>query len=155
MANKALFLDMDGTVIDYLPYLKNAKDIALNKGIISQMKIAKRNGYLLLVISNQAGIEKGKITSDEFDIIRKRVYSLLSKEGIKLDGHYVCFSSDDKDFCRKPNPGMILQARDEFDLDLKQCILVGDRAEIDLEAGRRAGILRLYLTDLFGRGNLI
>jgi D-glycero-D-manno-heptose 1,7-bisphosphate phosphatase len=151
MPNKALFLDMDGTLIDYVPYLKNAKDVALNKMIVNQIKIAKRKRYLLIVIQNQAGIEKGKITMDEFNMVRKKIYALLKEKGIKLDGHYACFSPDDKNFSRKPNPGMILLAKDEFDLDLKQCILVGDRAEIDLEAGRRVGIPRLYLIkDFYG-----
>ena len=148
---KALFIDRDGTIIKHVPYIKNADQVELILHVVKKMEKAQKLGYLLLLVSNQAGIEKGIMTKKEFNEITKKMNDLLAWYGIFLDKEYYCFTRDDAHPDRKPNPGMLIQAQKDWNLDMSQCVMVGDRAEIDIEAGKRAGIPRLYLTKDFHR----
>ena len=99
-------------------------------------------GFLIFVITNQAGIAKGFYSIDDFLKLTDWMITQFQKQGIDLKKVYYCPHHPDVDVpceCRKPNPGMILQAANEFDLDLTQCVLIGDK-ESDLQAGRNAGM---------------
>jgi len=148
---KAVFCDRDGTLVEYVPYLKDSKGIKPKLDVIRKIVALQKKGYLVIMVSNQAGIEKGKITSAEFVKVEKKTDKLLKENGLVLDAKYYCFSADDSDPARKPNPGMIFEARDKFNLDLSQCILVGDRLDVDILAGKNAGIQKLYLADDFAK----
>jgi D-glycero-D-manno-heptose 1,7-bisphosphate phosphatase len=140
--NKALFLDRDGVInVDKVHvYLK--EDFEFTEGIFILCRKYLDKGYIIIVITNQAGIAKGIYTEEDFKKLTDWMIEQFNIRGIIISKVYHCPHHPDIDGrcqCRKPEPGMLLQAVKEFDLDISQCILIGDK-ESDLEAGRGAGI---------------
>ena len=145
--NKALFLDRDGVINKEKNYLYKIEDFEFIDGVFETCKYFQDNGYLIIVITNQAGIARGKYTEDDYQTLTNWMIKEFEKNNIKISKVYYCphhpdFSGDCE--CRKPNPGMILQAKKFFDIDLSQSILVGDKNS-DIEAGINAGIKINYL----------
>lgn len=140
--NKALFLDRDGVInVDkghvYLP-----EDFEFSGKIFNLAKSYLDAGFLIMVITNQAGIAKGIYTESDFTKLTEWMISRFKDNGISVSKVYYCPHYPEITGpcdCRKPDPGMILRAIKEFDLDISECVLIGDM-ETDLEAGRRAGI---------------
>lgn len=149
MMNKALFLDRDGVINKEKNYLYKIEDFEFIDGVFETCKYFQDNGYLIIVITNQAGIARGKYTEDDYQTLTNWMIKEFEKNNIKISKVYYCphhpdFSGDCE--CRKPNPGMILQAKKDFDIDLSQSILVGDKNS-DIEAGINAGIKMNYLVE--------
>jgi D-glycero-D-manno-heptose 1,7-bisphosphate phosphatase len=148
----ALFLDRDGVINEEVDYLWTWDRCRLVDGIIPLLRTANRMGYFVVVVTNQAGIGRSMYTEADFHILMERMAQELSTNGVHLDAVY--FSPyhpvhglgeyKRETDCRKPGPGMILQAAREHGLDLGRSILVGDRCT-DMMAGRAAGIPGLYL----------
>ena len=140
--NKALFLDRDGVVNVDKGYVYLRKQFEFSESIFDLCRKYASEGYIILIITNQAGIAKGLYTEVDFKKLTAWMLKQFRKHGIIISKVYHCPHHPDIDGlceCRKPAPGMILQAIREFDLDISECILIGDK-ETDLEAGRRAGI---------------
>jgi D-glycero-D-manno-heptose 1,7-bisphosphate phosphatase len=140
--NKALFIDRDGVINVDKVHVFRREDFEFKEGIFDLCRKYSDRGYLIFVITNQAGIAKGIYTEENFQDLTKWMIEQFAGQGIKISKVYHC--PHHPDFtgscnCRKPEPGMIIQAIEEFDLDIKECLLIGDM-ESDLEAGRRAGI---------------
>lgn len=145
--NKALFLDRDGVINKEKNYVFNIEDFEFIDGIFSFCEYFQRKGYLIFVITNQAGIARGFYSADDFAVLTDWMASQFAQRNIHLSKVYYCPHHPDitgSCDCRKPNPGMILQAAKEFDLNLSESILVGDY-ENDLNAGVNAGIVKNYL----------
>ncbi|MCT7433172.1 D-glycero-beta-D-manno-heptose 1,7-bisphosphate 7-phosphatase [Aliarcobacter cryaerophilus] len=147
MMNKALFLDRDGVINKEKNYLYKIEDFEFIDGVFETCKYFQDKGYLIIIITNQAGIARGKYTEDDYQILTDWMIKKFEKKEIKISKVYYCphhphFSG--KCQCRKPNPGMILQAQNDFDIDLSQSILVGDKNS-DIEAGINSGIKMNYL----------
>ena len=147
--NKALFLDRDGVINKEKNYLYKIEDFEFIDGVFETCKYFQEKGYLIIVITNQAGIARGKYTEDDYQTLTNWMIKEFEKNNIKISKVYYCphhpdFSGDCE--CRKPNPGMILQAKKDFDIDLSQSILVGDKNS-DIEAGINAGIKMNYLVE--------
>jgi D-glycero-D-manno-heptose 1,7-bisphosphate phosphatase len=147
--NKALFLDRDGVVNVEKGHVYLRDQFEFSKGIFDLCRKYSDDGYLILIITNQAGIAKGLYTEADFKKLTKWMVKQFSKNGITISKVYHCSHHPDVNGyceCRKPAPGMLLQAIKEFDLNISECVLIGDK-ETDLEAGRRAGIpeSNLYL----------
>ena len=145
--NKALFLDRDGVVNKEKNYLYKIEDFEFINGVFETCRYFQDKGYLIIIITNQAGIARGKYTEKDFEILTDWMIKEFEKENIKISKVYHCphhpdFSSECE--CRKPKPKMILDAQKEFDIDLKNSILVGDKNS-DIEAGFSAGIVNNYL----------
>lgn len=141
--NKALFLDRDGVVNIDKGHVYLSEQFEFTPGIFDLCRKYASEGYLIIIVTNQAGIAKGIYTEKDFTVLTVWMLDHFLKEGIKISGVYHCPHHPDVTGicdCRKPAPGMILQAVRDFDLDIKECILIGDK-DSDLEAGRRAGIL--------------
>jgi D-glycero-D-manno-heptose 1,7-bisphosphate phosphatase len=139
---KALFIDRDGVINVDRVHVHQIKDFTFTKGIFDLCRRYMESGYLIIVITNQAGIAKGLYTERDFLDLTEWMTVQFREQGIVISKVYYCPHHPDITGpceCRKPNPGMILQAIEEFNLDIKQCILIGDH-QSDLEAGRRAGI---------------
>jgi len=139
---QALFIDRDGVINIDRGHVFLKEDFEFTEGIFELCRKYIDDGYLIIVITNQAGIAKGYYTEDDFEKLTDWMVEQFSKKGITITKVYHCPHHPDIDGpcdCRKPEPGMILQAVKDFDLDIKECILIGDK-ETDLEAGRRAGI---------------
>jgi D-glycero-D-manno-heptose 1,7-bisphosphate phosphatase len=145
--NKALFLDRDGVVNVEKNYVHKIEDFEFMDGVFDLCRRYQDDGHIVLVITNQAGISRGLYSEDDFARLTAWMVERFRDNGVEIGNVYHCPHHPDFSGpcdCRKPAPGMIFQARDEFDLDLAQCTLLGDK-ESDLEAGRRAGILKLGL----------
>jgi len=145
--NKALFLDRDGVInIDY-GYVYKVDNFHFRDGIFDFVQKFYKQGFHIFVITNQSGIARGYYLEDDFLTITKFMESEFLKNGIKISKVYYCpchpnISQNCE--CRKPKPTMILQAKDEFQIDLSKSILVGDKLS-DIESGKRAGVGQNFL----------
>jgi D-glycero-D-manno-heptose 1,7-bisphosphate phosphatase len=148
----ALFLDRDGVVNVDHGYVCRPEDFQFIDGIFDLCRAAQRQGYLIVVITNQAGIGRGYYSEADFAALTAWMVERFAAEGITIDGVYFCpfhpehgvgpYKADAP--CRKPNPGMILQAAEEHGIDLARSMLVGDKPS-DIQAGVAAGVGRLFL----------
>ena len=145
--NSALFLDRDGVInIDY-GYVYKAKDFHFIDSVFELVRHANHLGYLVVVITNQAGIARGLFSEGDFNALTIWMNKQFESQGAKIDKTYFCpFHKDGvikkykKDsYLRKPNPGMIENACIDLSIDPKKSVLVGDK-KIDIEAGISAGI---------------
>lgn len=146
-AQPALFLDRDGVInIDHA-YVHRSEDFEFVEGIFELCRQAKKLGYQIFVVTNQAGIGRGYYSEQDFHQLTEWMCDVFSGEGVYIDDIYFCpyhpeYGVGDykrEAACRKPAPGMILQAADEHPIDLERSVLVGDK-ESDIQAGRVAGI---------------
>jgi len=147
MKSKALFLDRDGIINEEYNYVHKIEDFKFCDGIFELCKFYQDAGYLIIIITNQAGIARGYYTKKDFHILTEWMIEKFNENGIKISRVYFCphhptFTGNC--ICRKPNPGMILDAQKEFDIDLEKSILIGDK-ESDIKAGLNAGIGRTIL----------
>ncbi len=140
--NKALFLDRDGVINHDKGDIFSNEDFIFNEEIFEICRGYLDKGFLIIVITNQARIAKGIYTEADFLKLTSWMVEQFRNRGILISRVYYC--PHHPDFtgpcsCRKPEPGMLMRAISEFDLDIRECVLLGDK-ETDLEAGRRAGI---------------
>lgn len=147
---KAVFLDRDGTINQYVGFLKNIDQFELIPGVADAIKKINASGYLCIVVTNQPVIARGEVTVDELDMIHKKMETELGFAGAYVDGLYYCPHHPHKGYegevvelkidcdCRKPKPGMLLKAAEDFNVDLEQSYMVGD-GENDVKAGLAAG----------------
>ena len=147
---KAIFLDRDGTINKYVGFLRNIDDFELIDGVAEAIRQINESGYLAIVVTNQPVISRGEVSWDELHEIHRKMETLLGKEGAYIDGLYICPHHPDKGFegerpeykidcdCRKPKPGLLLNAAKDFNIDLSQSIMIGD-SDRDVEAGINAG----------------
>jgi len=148
----ALFLDRDGVINVETNYVYRIDDFIFIDGIFDLCRSAVTEGMAIVVVTNQAGIGRGYYTEAQFQALSDWMCDCFAKEGIAIDGVYYCpYHAEHgigkykaNSFDRKPNPGMILRARDELGLLLEDSILVGDKAS-DIAAARAANIGRAVL----------
>lgn len=149
MPRAALFLDRDGIInLDY-GYVHTLKDFHFVDGIFELVRMAQAAGLATFVITNQAGIGRGYYTEDEFYALNDYMIQQFQMRGLQIDKIYYCPHHPTEGLgrylqeclCRKPKPGMILQASSEFDIDLHCSVLIGDK-ESDILAGKSAGVRR-------------
>ncbi len=134
---KALFLDRDGTInVDY-GYVYEPERFVFIDGVFDFCRVAQGKGYLINVVTNQSGIERGYFSEEDFTVVTAHMMRKFSDEGVSITDVLHCPSLDGPD--RKPAPGMFLTAKSKFDIDMTLSVNIGDR-ERDLEAGRRAGV---------------
>ena len=143
---KAFFLDRDGVVIEQVHYLHDPEQVKLIPGVAETLKEIHRRGYLAVVITNQSGVGRGYFTMDDVKKVNARMEELIRQEnGEYLDGIYICPHAPDVECqCRKPLPGLFIQAKAELDIDLAASVMVGDRRS-DLISGQNAGCSRSFL----------
>lgn len=148
---KAVFLDRDGTINQYVGFLSKLEQFELIPEAAAAIKLINKSGYLAIVITNQPVIARGDCTWDGLQMIHDKMETELGKAGAFVDGIYICPHHPDKGFegerpeykvscdCRKPSPGLILRAAQDFNIDLSQSMMIGD-SDNDIEAGRQAGL---------------
>ena len=147
MGRRAFFLDRDGVIIRQVEYLKNPDEVELMPGAVEALRLIHRGGFLAVVVSNQSGIARGRFTRDDLDKVQARLYGLLAAEGERLDAFYFCPHDPhvEQCSCRKPKPGMILDAAKDLDIDISGSFMIGDRPA-DLETGIAAGCRNWAMT---------
>jgi D-glycero-D-manno-heptose 1,7-bisphosphate phosphatase len=152
--HKAVFLDKDGTLIPDIPYNVNPDLISISGETIRGLRLLRDAGYLLIVISNQPGIAKDYFTEYDLEKIEDRIAGLLKRHGLQIDAFYYCPHHPDGSInkyaivcdCRKPSPGLILRAADDFDINPEQSWMIGDILN-DIEAGNRAGCQTILINN--------
>lgn len=147
---KAVFLDRDGTINKYIGFLRDIDDFELIDGVASAIKAINASGYLAIVVTNQPVIARGEVSFEELQEIHNKMETLLGEQGAYVDAIYYCPHHPHKGYegerpelkiecdCRKPKPGMLLQAAKDFNIDLEHSWMIGD-GENDIAAGKNAG----------------
>lgn len=150
MKPAAVFLDRDGTLNVEKEYVFRYEDWEWIPGAVSGLKKILSLGFRLVVVSNQSGVARGYYKVSDVQILHNRVANELETEGVHLSGFYFCpHGPADGCECRKPKPGMILQAGRELGIDLSRSFMVGDKL-IDVEAGRAAGVRPILVGTGYG-----
>ncbi len=130
-----LFLDRDGVIIEDVGYPHKAQDLALVPGIVQLIKKAREKGFLVIAITNQAGIARGIFTQEQYNTFAEALNKLLRENGSPLDATYYCPHYPEATIldykrvclCRKPMPGLIMRAQQEHDVDLAGSLFIGDK----------------------------
>lgn len=160
-AQKAFFLDRDGTINREVGILSDIEKLELLPGVGKAVRMINSSGHLAIVITNQPVIARGELTYEGLEAIHNKMETLLGKEGAYLDGIYYCphhphsgYEGEVRELkidcdCRKPKPGMLLAAAEDFHVDLADSWMIGD-ARRDIDAGKSAGCR----TVLIGREEL-
>lgn len=142
--NKALFLDRDGIINEDYGYVHKIEDFKFTDFIFDLCKKYQDQGYMIIVVTNQAGIAKGFYSEEDSIKLNHYMVNEFKKKGIIISKTYYCPHRDeDSCNCRKPKPGMFLQAIKEYNIDPIVSIAIGDKMS-DLEAANKAGIGKLY-----------
>lgn len=148
---RAIFMDRDGTINKYKGFLRDIDDFELIDGMADAIARINASGYLVIVITNQPVIARGEVTVPELNLIHQKMETLLGKQGAYIDALYYCPHHPDKGFegeiealkidcdCRKPKPGLIFRAVDDFNINLKDSWMVGD-GKNDIQCGINAGV---------------
>jgi len=148
----AAFLDRDGVINVERDYVYRIEDFELLPGVVEALQLLQRAGYALVVVTNQGGIGLGKYTEADMQKLHAHLRAALGQAGVRLDGIYHCPHHPRSPRpemrgpcdCRKPAPGMLLQATRELQLDLSRSFLAGDKGG-DVVAGRAAGVAQNYV----------
>ncbi len=147
---KAIFLDRDGTINKYVGFLRDIEQFELTDSAAKAIKMINDSEYLAIVVTNQPVIARGEVSFDELDEIHMKMETLLGKQGAYIDGLYFCphhphsgYEGEVKELkidcdCRKPKPGMLLKAAEDFNIDLSESYMIGD-SDNDMAAGSAAG----------------
>ena len=155
---KAIFLDRDGTINEYVGFLRNIDDFRLIDGVSEAVKLINQSGYLAIVVTNQPVIARGEVTVSQLDEIHNKMETLLGADGAYVDAIYYCPHHPHKGYageipelkidcdCRKPKAGMLRRAAQEFNIDLSQSWMVGD-GENDLLCGQNGGCKTAIIGD--------
>jgi D,D-heptose 1,7-bisphosphate phosphatase len=155
---KAVFLDRDGTINTFNGFVTKPEDFALIEGAASAIQKINSLGYLVIVITNQPVIARGEVDFETLNLIHMKMETDLGKYGAYIDDLFYCPHHPDKGFpgerpeykidcdCRKPKPGMILQAAQKYNIELGQSYMVGDDKR-DVHAGINGGCIPIFLSN--------
>lgn len=140
---KLIFLDRDGVISIFTPqdYVKSWGEFQFIDGAIDGLKKLYSNGYKLVIISNQAGLNRGLFSQEDLDDITKRMKDVLKKEDVELTGTYYCRHTPEENCdCRKPKTGLFKQAEQDIKgINYAEAYFIGD-SDIDIIAGKSIGV---------------
>lgn len=159
MSQRAVFIDRDGTLSEEVGYINHPSRFRLFPYAANAIKYLNDHGWLAILVTNQAGVARGYFSEDMIQTVHEHMRKDLETGGARLDAIYYCahhpsvgeapyrFDCD----CRKPKPGLISQAAGDFDIDLKNSWMVGDRYS-DVELARNAQVSSMFVLSGYGRG---
>jgi D-glycero-D-manno-heptose 1,7-bisphosphate phosphatase len=159
MKRRAVFIDRDGTISEEVGYINHVSRFRLFSYAAPAIKHLNENGWLAIVITNQAGVARGYFSEETIQTVHAAMTKDLESSGARLDAIYYCAHHPsvgeppyrlDCD-CRKPKPGLISRAAQDFDIDLAESWMVGDRYS-DVELARNAGVKSMFVLSGYGRG---
>ncbi len=137
---KAIFLDRDGVINKEVGYLHKSKDFEFIDGVFEACKYFQTLEFKLIVITNQSGIARGYYQEEDFHTLTKWMLAQFTNQGINILDVFFCPHGPESTCkCRKPQPGMLLEARDKFDIDMANSWMIGDK-EADVGAANASGI---------------
>lgn len=155
---KAIFLDRDGTINKYVGFLRSIEQFELTQDAAEAIKLINASGYLAIVVTNQPVIARGEVSTPVLEEIHRKMETLLGYEGAYLDSIYYCPHHPHKGYegeiaelkieceCRKPKPGMLFKAAEEFNIDLESSYMIGD-SDSDVAAGEAAGCTSIKIEE--------
>lgn len=146
---QTIFLDRDGVINKRLveDYVKSWEEFEFLPGVLGALKRLRVAGRRVVLISNQSGIGRGLMSHEDLDDVHREMTSRIEDAGGKIDKIYYCpHHPDDACSCRKPQPGNLLKAAGEYNIDLALCFFIGD-SPTDIEAGNRAGCITIQVGD--------
>lgn len=152
MLNKALFLDRDGVINKDVGYAHKVSDICFIKDIFNLTRLAQSNNFLIIVITNQAGIGRGKYTEEDFLNLTFWIDERFLENGVGISATFYCPHHPDhgigrykkKCRCRKPGSMLFHRAKKKFNIDMGSSVMIGDKIS-DIKAANKAGIKKLFL----------
>lgn len=148
---KTVFIDRDGTLIEEVNFLSRVDDLRFFPFTDESIRLLKENGFLIIVVTNQSGIARKIFTESAMHEIHEKIQNDLSA---KLDGFYFCPHLPTEGCnCRKPNLGMIEKACEDFEIDLENSWMIGDKI-LDVELGLKANIKTALVLTGYGAGDL-
>jgi len=153
---KAIFLDRDGVIVEDTGFISASKDIRLIKGSAVAIRELNRE-FKIFLITNQPAVGRGMCSKEEALSVNNKIVRMIEAEGGKIDKTYMCFHHPihgqgrykQECECRKPKPGMILEAAREFDIDLNRSFTIGDKTG-DIKAGFLAGTKTILVKTGYG-----
>jgi D-glycero-D-manno-heptose 1,7-bisphosphate phosphatase len=154
---RAIFLDRDGTINQEVSYLSDERQLRLIDGAAEGIRLLKRLGYQIVLITNQAGVARGYFSEDKLRDIHSRLTEMLAAESADLDAIYYCPHHPEglapyrvACECRKPQPGMLKRAARDLNIGLEESIMVGDKT-LDLKAGFAVNCRGILVRTGYGR----
>ncbi|MBL0741380.1 HAD family hydrolase [Chryseolinea sp. Jin1] len=152
--NKAIFVDKDGTLLVDVPYNVDPSRMEFYEGARESLRQLQEHGFLIIVVTNQSGVARGFFTEEAVINVGNVVATELANYCVTLDGFYFCPHHPAGSVaayarpcnCRKPAPGMLLRAAEDFNIDLQNSWMIGNSLD-DVAAGRRAGCFTLLISD--------
>ena len=154
----AVFLDRDGTINEERGHIQSPEDLILLPGVAKAIQSLNKSQYITVVVTNQSVIARGKCTEGGMEEINNRLQSLIGEDGASIDGIYYCPHYPDPEIpggrrdlnivcgCRKPEPGLIMKAAMDMNINLASSWMIGD-ATRDIEAGKKAGLRSILLSE--------
>jgi D,D-heptose 1,7-bisphosphate phosphatase len=143
--NRAVFLDRDGVLIEEKGYLHRCEDVVFLPGVERALNRLCQRGFLLFIVTNQSGVGRGYYTMEDVETVHRYIEQHFENHGVVLQKTYVAPEAPDQPSRgRKPSPQFLLDARDEFDVNLAASYMIGDKL-IDLECGWNAGVRKSIL----------
>ena len=137
---KVIFLDRDGVINQEIGYLHKSKDFKFIDGVFEACKSFQSLGYKLIIITNQSGIARGYYQEEDFHILTKWMLVQFENEGVDILDIFFCPHGPKSTCkCRKPQPGMLLEARDKYTINMEDSWMIGDK-EVDVGAANAAGV---------------
>ena len=161
MNRPAVFIDRDGTINEQMGYINHISRFVLLPGTAEGIRLLNRHQYLAIIVSNQSGVARGYFPMELIDRVHLHMKDLLAKEGASIDGIFFCphyprgsvpeYSVECD--CRKPRTGLIQKACEEFDIDMKNSYVIGDRCS-DIELAERSNLQGIMVTTGYGLGDI-
>ncbi|MDA2927796.1 HAD-IIIA family hydrolase [Acidobacteria bacterium AH-259-G07] len=162
MPKRAIFLDRDGTLIEEIPHLHRVQDVRVYPKAFEVLRRINRSDSLAVVITNQSAIARGLLTEEDLQEIHRTITGLFRENSAWIDSFYYCphhpqagsgpYSRTCR--CRKPEPGLLLRAARDLEIELAASHIIGDRLH-DVEAGHRAGCKSILVKTGYGREELL
>lgn len=128
---KALFLDRDGIINIDKTYIYRYEDIEWVNGIFDLIRFGNDNGFLVIVLTNQSGVAQGMYREEDIHVLHRKMSEYLTAKGLRIDDWFYCTEYNSER--RKPRPGMMLEARDKYNIDLSKSFMIGDKPTDVLE----------------------
>ena len=154
--SRAVFLDRDGTIIEEKEYLHRVEDVAFIPGAGAALRRLQDAGFKLFVVTNQSGVARGFYTEEDVHLLHRHIAAQLEPFGARVDAWFYCphhpagrgsYALPCR--CRKPLPGMLLEAARRFDIDLGSSVMIGDKL-VDVQAGAAAGCRSILVRSGYG-----
>ncbi|MHA1731229.1 MAG: D-glycero-beta-D-manno-heptose 1,7-bisphosphate 7-phosphatase [Promethearchaeota archaeon] len=148
---RAVFLDRDGVINEEVNYLHEVAKLRIIPGVPGALKTMHELGFLLVVVTNQSGIGRGYYKREDAEAVHAAIQDRLRERGVLVDAFYICPHTPEDDCeCRKPKPGMILKASEDFGIDASSSYMIGDKLT-DLKAGKSAGCKTILVRTGYGK----